>query len=186
MSKKKSGRKLTDNELVDSLEHIKYEIDMLLETLKILITQNKLDRIIRNAIVESFIIHARALISFLYYQPKKCDDVMASDFLDDTKWNQLFGSIPPNLNDIRIRAHKEIAHITTFRIGRKLVEKKWDLAGITTGIYKELRVFIDNVPTRLMPPNTRKWFEKQLERSKEFWTTGPVSLADTDSISRST
>lgn len=184
----KSGsiRKLSDDELIEALEHIKYEIAMLLETSKILKSNEELNRIRKNALVESFIIHARSLISFLYDKPIKNDDVMALDYLDNNVWSLQFKSVPQSLETVKIRAHKEVAHITTFRIGKKLVEKNWDVVNITTEIYEKLKIFVKNVPDHLMLPDTRKWFDDQLLRSLDLFTLSHEISANTDKVIRST
>ena len=70
-------RRLTESDLRDAIDHLKYEMEMMKDVAILLSAGHQYSRIVGNALVESFVIHARALIMFLYYAPREDDDVMA-------------------------------------------------------------------------------------------------------------
>ena len=63
----------------------------------------------------------------------------------------------PLLKEVVDRAGAEVAHITTFRIGKTLVEKKWDVPAIATEIFALLRLFFRSTPVSRIPPETEEW-----------------------------
>ena len=66
-----------------------------------------------SALLESFAIHLRNLIDFLYTDPKdaKPDDLVAADFFNSSAaWAP--GAISRSLQEARVRANKEVSHIT--------------------------------------------------------------------------
>lgn len=74
-----------------------------------------------NARIESFGIHARALLDFFYgleilekqNRKRRTDDVFAEDFFDkETDWRDTRPVMPDDFEAIRKRVNKEIAHIT--------------------------------------------------------------------------
>lgn len=58
--------KRNDDELRAASDHLYYEIQMLRSTMALLATGAFGESILSNALIESFTIHARALIHFLY------------------------------------------------------------------------------------------------------------------------
>jgi hypothetical protein len=88
-------------------KHVPYEIEMLRETYRLLGTTPPTDRVIKNALIESFCIHARSLLDFFgNRRSNKSDDYIAADFTDnfETRIN-----IPAAL---RTKLNKEIFHLT--------------------------------------------------------------------------
>ncbi len=84
------------------------------------------DPLLRNALLESFVIHFRALVDFLY-RPKNAhpDGMAAEDFLGDkTDWTEARPTISPILDSSRHGAHKEIAHLTYARLMVTELEKE--------------------------------------------------------------
>jgi hypothetical protein len=73
-----------------------------------------------NAYVESFMVHLRNLIDFLYLDPR-ATDVAAVDFCDVGIWQPTFTQ---SLKDAKYRVDKELAHLTTER--RPARERGWD------------------------------------------------------------
>lgn len=70
--------------------------------------------LLRNAVLDSFLIHARALVDFFYRKPKHTDAV-AGDYLDDTGkayWEEHYSNAPDWFEDIRTRINKGVAHIS--------------------------------------------------------------------------
>ena len=77
----------------------------------------------RMACIESFAIHARTLDAFVWGKPVRRfpDDVLAVDFFDDGVWESVRTRIQRSaLDDLRLRAGYEIAHLRTTRGGTSL------------------------------------------------------------------
>ena len=86
---------------------------------------NEVAIVLRNAIIESFVLHLRNLLDFFYTPPRKTD-VSATMFYDS-------GHLPPDfppesaiLNISHRRAHKEMSHITTERHWEGNPAKVWE------------------------------------------------------------
>ena len=152
MSKKL--KELTFEDLEGSITHLFYELDTLKE-ISILLSENPSAKgTEHNALVESFVIHARGLIAFLFYERREGDDVMANNYFQYREWEELIGidessklkdCMPSILRDTLERGNKEVAHITTFRVGKKLIEKQWEHVQITSEIYRHFMLFFKNV-----------------------------------------
>lgn len=108
---------LTDHELLDySKEHVIYELWMFRSVGQALIAPIQMSQPLRNALIESFAIHLRNLIDFFYPGQIQADDVVASEFLDDPDEWATLSAISTTLSSARIRAHKEVSHLTRKRI----------------------------------------------------------------------
>jgi hypothetical protein len=156
----KQKRKLTDEVLVGSADHLYYEVEMLRETTKAMAKGGSLPRVIKNALLESFIIHMRGLISFAYDSPEHPDDVVASDYFDEGEWAELRSAMTGLIDESLKRANKEVAHITTFRVGKTLDQKQWRFLEIAVDVFSLLRLFFDHVRPSRMPAGYRGWYEK--------------------------
>jgi hypothetical protein len=125
MSAKRS-RPFADRYLLDySAEHVYYEFDMFLWLAQV--CGNPLVKLqgstvhdtqrLANTLIEGFTIHLRNVIDFLYLKEPKPSDVVADDFFESDVWLQIRPTISPKLASARGRANKEIAHLTTERLG---------------------------------------------------------------------
>ena len=133
-----------DDFLAYSKEHVFHEVQMLFYT-RTLLLNNSWDesrKLLKNAIIESFVIHLRNLITFLYPTKNPWDmDVYAKDFFSDpNKWEEV---IPKSLEKARERANKEVGHLTTERIIGAPPEKDWLVAELTEEILPILKSFCD-------------------------------------------
>lgn len=111
-----------------------------------------------NAHIESFGIHCRAIIVFLFghdgtlhFHIHKKGDVLAVDFFrdDQTRWEP---KIEPHLLAAKNQADKQIAHITTERRGldQSPDQKVWRIREILHSLSKAMEQFLNEVPkTRL-------------------------------------
>lgn len=132
--------------LAKTQEHLQYEVRMLFETMIALQNLPRTDSptpeqwCTNNALIESFLIHARALIDFLYTHPSpKKRDVLAKHFLEDpAKWKKEHYNLPPLLHEARERAHKEVAHLSYMRASIGLDDKKWPVGEIAERILSDL------------------------------------------------
>jgi hypothetical protein len=87
-------------------KHLPYEVDMLRQTYRKLAEGPLPDAVVRNALIESFCIHARSLLDFFGNWRSKPDDYIAADFTNGFKPRI---NIPPA---IRTKLNKEIFHLT--------------------------------------------------------------------------
>ena len=79
----------------------------------------------RNALLESFTIHARCLIEFLWDSPKRDDDASAVSFCDEGVWERERGQVPDQVAQVSPRVGKEIAHLTYARLDIDQESKNW-------------------------------------------------------------
>ena len=145
---------MTDQELRDyAADHISYELTMLYETAMYLKHGKTIDTdlILKNALIESFTIHARALAFFLYKGPKLRGDVTAEQYVKDVEaWRAARGTIPPELQEVVDRTGKEIAHLTTGRRPAGDPRKGWTFEHVYRLFFGPLDLFLTHVePTRL-------------------------------------
>jgi hypothetical protein len=119
---------LSDPELLDySKEHVVYELWMFRAVGQALITPLQMSQPLRNALIESFAIHLRNLIDFFYPAQIQADDVFAAEFFDDPHEWEKVSTISSALSSARIRAHKEVSHLTRKRIAGTPPEKGWNV-----------------------------------------------------------
>jgi hypothetical protein len=112
--------------------------------------------LLRNALIESFAVHARNVIDFLYPNKPQHTDVIAADFYAPGAWAAHRPGISTTLTAARRRAHKEIAHLTTERIAGNPPEKDWDFAGLTAELRPLMQLFATNaLPARCSPAVAR-------------------------------
>ena len=141
----------TKKELIEASNHLNYEFWML-NSLSVglasgLVGQGPL----QNALIESFVIHMRALIDFLYSKNPKNDEVIAEDyFLAPDEWLKLRPDISDMLRKASIRAHKEIAHLTYERQKVTPETKPWHFVKINNEINNVFKIFLENVNLELL------------------------------------
>jgi hypothetical protein len=109
---------MTDAELeAYSREHVYYEVDMFFRTGRELVRLAAMPiepmqkQFVVNVFLESFTIHMRNLILFLYDGRRKPGDVLAADFLPPNQWQTLRPTMTQTLIEARERAAREIAHV---------------------------------------------------------------------------
>jgi hypothetical protein len=104
------------------------------------------------ALIESFAVHLRNVINFLFDPPKRPDDVVAADFFDPNVWQGLLPAMSSTIQFARVRANKEIAHLTTVRIPGSPPQKTWDFRALADEIRPLMRLVAENaLATRLSP-----------------------------------
>jgi len=154
-------RPFTDAYLLTySAEHVAYEFDMFLWVAAV--CSNPSTRFgaptapdagcLNNVMIEAFAVHLRNVIDFLYLDSPKQTDVVAADFFAPNAWDTLRPSITTTLEIARVRANKEVAHLTTDRIAGSPPVKGWDFQRLAAEIRPLLRLVADNaLATRLSP-----------------------------------
>ncbi len=134
----------TVEELKKALVALDYEVWMLWSLANILATDNQGKGVIHNALVESFLIHARILIEFLYKNGPYKDTVRASQyFTSDSHWKSMRPKKTDLLEETEKDAHKYLAHLTYTRSQGK---RKWPSIKIATDIKTILKFFIEKLP----------------------------------------
>src|SRR5947209_13763848 len=120
---------MTDQELHDyAADRLDYELSMLHEMAMRLVHDPAIhtDWVLKNALIESFTIHARALALFLYWGKKRAGDVTAEQYVKDVDaWRAARGPIPPELQTVIDRTGQEIAHLTIGRFPAGDPKKGW-------------------------------------------------------------
>lgn len=154
-------------------DHVRYEIEMLCAVRDALgdhmwsaVEGDYLKRTAMNALIESFTIHSRALIDFLYAEPRYDSDVAVTDFFTQDEWRRMLDAPdevdppwstlhPRNIRSqkdtpailaARRRTNKEIAHLSYDRLDRKPEETPWPIAEIVEALATDLFRFVDQVP----------------------------------------
>jgi hypothetical protein len=135
-----------------------YEIDMFDSMARALLLRLAGKSRISNAFVESFAIHARNLIYFLYADSPKKDEVTASNyFMGRVKWEEVRPAISDTLESAWGRADREIAHLTFERQKVTLAKKGWPVAEIHRDIFSVLGLFLLSAPDSLLLPALLKY-----------------------------
>ncbi len=152
--------KKPDHQLRGIFEHLAYEVQMFAETAEVLSTWGALrdptdeQRVIVNALLESFTIHTRSLLDFLYSPSRpKGDDVVAEDFFDDPKvWYRQRPAKSDLLKGVHKRVAKEVAHLTYARIGITPEAKQWQFNAIAVELVQVFQKFANLLPADLTKP----------------------------------
>jgi len=144
--------------------HLLHEVGMLLDTFYLLAKKVKVRDTVGQeipcipvALLESFLVHARVLISFLYDTRLQSDDVSAKGFCtgDDSKW--VVKQVDESLNGSYTRINKKLAHLTKTRAEREPEEGMWGCDEIAEKLIDRLREFLDCVPESRLGPRFREY-----------------------------
>lgn len=115
---------------------------------------------VNNALLQSFALHVRNLIDFLYNDKHQPDDVYAGDYFDTPeKWQQLRLAITPGLTKAKKRANKEVAHLTYSRLKVTQEEKIWAFVELSGEMIKAFDPFVTNVDRSLLDPEWNAFFQ---------------------------
>jgi hypothetical protein len=125
-------------------EHIRYEIQQLIISTDAISRQLSIRNGFQNMVVESFAIHLRNLITFLYPSNRRGNDVCAEDFFTSTDtWHALRPEISEALKQAKARADKEVGHLTTLRQYGTPESKVWNVASLIDGVMPILKLFCE-------------------------------------------
>lgn len=146
--------------LAYSGEHMAYEVDMFFFAVEVrrhpsfssVLKVSATPRRVNNVSIESFVVHFRNVIDFLYNDNPRPTDIVASDFYDSTIWESVRPRMTGTLDSARRRANKELAHLTTDRIPGGPPEKIWDFDGLANELRPILRSFATNAKTTRISP----------------------------------
>lgn len=141
--------KHTEEQLQEASDHLHYEFWMFISIAEALCSGIAEKGWLENALLESFLIHFRALCDFFYPpQNVRKDDVLAEHyfFINDQGWKEIR---PPMLSKTleiaRTRANKELAHVTYTRLTVTSDAKSWPVTEIACELMKLMKMFRENV-----------------------------------------
>ncbi len=136
------SRLRSKEQLQAAAEHLDYEYQMLVAVARALASGTQ-PGWLTNALLESFVIHLRALIDFLYPPERTTpDDMLSTDyFYDAAVWERARPPMSPELRRARTRAHKEIAHLTYTRLEVTPETKPWQFLDILSEIESLMSLF---------------------------------------------
>lgn len=144
---------LSDSELLNySREHLLHELQIFWWLTKELPT--KPNGFELSALLESFAIHFRNLVNFLYPESLRRGDVTAADFCE-CGWH--LGKIPDDLKSARERANKEVSHITCERKTGDDPNKPWDVKALFDKIDDKAKEFADAASEKKLHRKVVEW-----------------------------
>ena len=135
--------RLSDSDLQSyAAEHFVYELEMLFGTASLFASMPPTP-VLKDAVLESFLLHMRSLVSFFYPVSVKPDDVIADDFCGPPNaWRSQRPQQSRVLETALTRAHKELAHLTQGRIAGTPANKIWDLETLSIELKSVTEKFI--------------------------------------------
>lgn len=152
------------SDLREMSKHLYYELIMLQgTTVHLAKKRHPFGTIEHNALLESFLIHSRSLIDFLYVKGQYEDDLLAAHFFNNpVEWEKIRPVLPDFLKQTKERTHKKLAHLTFTRLEDK---EGWEFIRIRKEIYKVFREFFKKVPDDLLCGELKK-FKSKIMRMK--------------------
>ena len=143
-------RKRTQEELRKASDHLHYEVWMFTSLASGLASGITGESVINNALLESFTIHARVLLDFLYAEPRY-DDVIAEDFFASPElWREARPPKSDNVKTVHKRVGKEIAHLTYARQDVTPETKGWGFSEIVQAVQPVVDAFLGAVPQEFL------------------------------------
>jgi hypothetical protein len=138
----------SDAEMREASRVVHYELEMLRNLL--FLRNNGLipDQARMNACVESFAIHCRNLIHFLYAHKPWPDDIIAEHFYPE--WHNIRPDRPQVLKEAIDRADKQVAHLKYGRANLQIPDKLWPWDAIYEAVTNVLNVFLASAPKHLL------------------------------------
>lgn len=111
--------------------------------------------VLNSAALESFLMHARNLLEFLFFGPKRRDRwpdlVIAEDFLErPDEWPAVRGEMDPALTDLWDRTGQELMHLTYGRL--TVQDKRWYFLELAEAMNAVLERFFALVPQNRLSP----------------------------------
>jgi hypothetical protein len=129
----KSRKQRTVDDLQNASDHLYYEIWMLTTLADGLASEVAGNGPIANALLESFIIHVRVVIDFLYAIKQRPDDVIAEDFFDaPEQWTDMRPTLSELLSQTKSRADKKLAHLSYERLNATPENNNWQVVQIAS------------------------------------------------------
>lgn len=151
-----------DNELLAySEEHLLYELHMLHWVTETISKTGK--GFLLSALLESFAIHLRNLIDFIYTSPgdARDDDAIAADFYDPPSgWKP--AAMSAALDAAKVRANKEVSHLTYTRKSGMAPDKPWAVGALFKEVQDVARRFAVGASPTKLHPKVVEWLNASL------------------------
>lgn len=146
MINQKKTKDLTNEELQSYFdEHVRYEIQHLLNTAAGILLKLHVPNGLQYVVVESFAIHLRNLICFFYpYKPQDTDVCAQDYFIEEDNWDRICPIQSDSLRQARVRANKEVGHLTTARKNGTPENKAWEVKGLTGELIPIIELFVSS------------------------------------------
>jgi hypothetical protein len=130
-----------DDQLRSASYHVYYEVNMVVDTANALQSGAGHDPTTKNALLESFGVHARALIDFLMFTRSDKDDVYAALYFAKGDWTT--PTLPAALDPVRGDVNKHFAHVTFTRLqfdptATIQQRKEWDVLPIAKALCESI------------------------------------------------
>jgi len=144
----------SEKELRAFSDHLLYEIEMFSATVGVLAVVIEMEvshtrTTLRNALMESWALHVRNLLSFLYDRRAGKGDAVAADFVG-SGWAAKRGAKPEVLALAHAKASKEMAHMSWLRSVLTDDQREWHPEPIIVALGNALHEFLDSVPEALV------------------------------------
>jgi transcriptional regulator with XRE-family HTH domain len=152
---KDEKEEISVQDLQEGSDHLFYEVWMLYQSMAHLAKSAtaRYETPLVNALIESFVVHARNLLCVFYGSRQKPDDVLAADFFDDpAQWEKIRPEKTELLEKVARRVGKEMAHLTYARLKVTSQEKPWAFVEICKDIDKIIKIFQKNVAVQRVVP----------------------------------
>jgi hypothetical protein len=122
--------------------------------------------VLANALLESFTVHARIMLDFLYPRNPQKDDVISDDFFyeDPSVWQEVRPPKSESLQKVHRRVAKEVAHLTYARQEVTPEAKPWPFLEIANEVTQVFSEFVNHVPEHLLGP---RWQIPKVEDGTE-------------------
>jgi hypothetical protein len=158
MTRKEIAKRIerSDEDLREASKALAYEVEVFITTADLLQDLSLVARVkgrkwqwLQNPLLESFLIHTRILMDFLYPDDSPDeDDIIANDFFDDWQaWNPMPSDESKEVMKARKwRINKQLAHLTYTRLGVSQKDKEWVVEYVTEEIFRTLEVFVRKAP----------------------------------------
>jgi|GEM_PF-2317965 len=135
-----SNAKPDGDTLKKAFQHVRYEAWMLKQTSRMLPSFPNLQEPCDRAVLESFVIHTRNLLDFLYKGEGK-NYIAAEHFINADVWRAQRPKQTRLLRDAYKRANNDVAHLTYTRLENSKSDNPWPIPEITKEILEAYAVF---------------------------------------------
>jgi hypothetical protein len=163
---------LTDDQLkAYAEEHLQYEYEMLIWSAAILIPlvhykdEGHLPWAFNNGLLNTFAIHARNLICFIY-SSSCCSvfptDIVLEDYVEPSIIKEHRPPISGVLQEVITKANKQVAHLTLERIEYEQGGKRWNFGEIAIQINEILAKIAPHISSGKISEQLKKKFSKPL------------------------
>ena len=162
------------DQLREASKHLHYEISMFDFTARELAILGPSQR--RDALLESFTIHARILTDVFFPAGGEDSDVFAQHYFDDPMtWKKARG--PKPTFDVRANVGTQIAHLSYKRLDIGPEAKNWPVAQIHAELMRAVRVFQSQVSHDRLSPEWQDFGSTETESVRRgVYSTNSTNL----------